>query len=208
MRGWTVFLSARGAVAALCLVGVIAVLVQVGGVMVLELTIDPTELPRFTPLWEFAPMLLGIYLAVLLSPRLATWELPGLLRVRLRSGLTAVLGALVPAAIPWFAHLGLPTDARWWDISCNVAFFTAGAFVATAWLGRIAGPIVGLVAYFTTIILQQMTPALASYFPVSGASTNLIPHPMSALLMVGLAGITWFTTMGQSQLASKLQRNT
>lgn len=208
IRGWIRFLSARGTVASLALLVGAAAVVLAAGVTVFEITIDPIQLPRFTPIWEIIPVLLGTYLPALLAPRLATWEMSGLVRLRLRAGVTAVIGALLPALIPWLAHLRLPADARWWDISCNVAFFAATSFLATAWLGPLAGPIVGMVGYFVAVVIQQMLPEAAACLPVSGASTNLTPHPGAALLALVLAGAAWFATLGQSQFARSMQRNT
>lgn len=208
IRGWIRFLSARGTVTSLALLVTATGVVLAGGVIVFEITIDPTQLPRFTPIWEIIPVLVGTYLPVLLAPRLATWELSGLARLRLRAGVTAVIGALLPALIPWLAHLRLPADARWWDISCNVVFFAAISFLTTAWLGTLVGPTVGLAGYFVAVVIQQMLPAIAAHLPVSGASTNLASHPGAALLALGLAGTVWFATMGQSQLARSMQRNT
>lgn len=208
IRGWIRFLSARGTVTSLALLVAAAGVVLAGGVTVFEITIDPIQLPRFTPIWEIIPVLLGMYLPALLAPRLATWELSGLARLRMRAGVTAVLGALLPALIPWLAHLRLPTDARWWDISCNVVFFAATSFLATAWLGTLAGPTVALVGYFLAVVMQQILPAAAVHLPVSGASTNLTAHPGAALLTLALAGTAWFATMGQAQFARSMQRNT
>lgn len=175
--------------------------------VVLEIIVEPNESPRFTPLWEFAPTLLGIALSVLLSPRMASWETFGWPRLRIRAATMAAFGIVVPAVVPWIVHFRLPADARWWDISCNVAVYTSVSFGAVAYLGRIIGPISGMGVYFATIMIQQAVPNVAYYFPVSGASTNLVAHPISAMCAVVIASAIWYFTIGQSTSAKMLQRN-
>jgi len=166
-----------------------------------------TELPRFTPVWEALPVFLAILAPALLVPRLATWEMLGRARLRFRAGTVAAVAAIGPAAIPWLAHFRLPEDARWWDISCNVTFFAAIALIATAGLGTLAGPLIGLFAYLATVALQQVMPDLAAHLPVSGARTNLTAHPVPSLALSAVAVLVWSITMGQTRLARALHRN-
>lgn len=207
MRAWKLYLTARHTISCLVLTAASIAAVLAAGATVFELRIDPTKTPRFTPVWEAVPVLLGALLPALLRPSLASWEMPGPLRLRLRAGALAVLAVLTPAIVPWIAHLRLPADARWWDISCNVTFFAAIAAAATAFLGRLTGPVTALLCYAATITVQQSTPHLATHLPVSGASTNLTAHPIWSLILLTAASVVWFTTMGQSRFARNLARN-
>lgn len=206
-RGWTLYLAARGARLLLILAVADLLTVYSSGVTVFEVKLVNTELPRFTPVWEALPVLLGLLAPALLAPRLATWELSGRGRLRVRAATVALGAAAGPAIIPWLAHLRLPDDARWWDISCNVTFFAAVALIATAGLGTLAGPLIGLVAYLTTITIQQALPDVAAHLPVSGAKSNLTAHPIPASTLSIVAVIVWAMTMGQSRLARSLHRN-
>lgn len=208
IRGWRLYLNARNTIAWLALTAAAAVLVLVAGVTVFELRIDPTKTPRFTPAWEAIPVLLAVLTPALLHPALASWEMPGRARIRARAATIATVGALLPATLPWIAHWRLPADARWWDISCNVAFFAAVSLLATAFLGRLAGPVFGLCCYAGTVVIQQTAPQLAAHLPVSGASTNLTAHPVASILIVATASAAWYATMGQSRFARNLYRNT
>lgn len=206
-RGWTLYLAARGTRFLLILVLADLLAVYGSGVTVFEVKLVNTELPRFTPVWEILPVLLAILAPALLAPRLATWELLARARLRVRAATVASCAATGPGAIPWLAHLRLPEDARWWDISCNVTFFAAIALISTAALGTLAGPLIGLFAYLTTIAIQQAMPDIAAHLPVSGAQTNLTAHPIPAVALSGVAVVVWAMTLGQSRLARSLHRN-
>lgn len=207
IQGWKLYLTARNTISCVALTTASVALVLVAGVTVFELRLDPTKTPRFTPVWEAIPVLLGAVLPALLRPALASWEMPGPTRLRARAAAVAAVAALVPASVPWIAHLRLPPDARWWDISCNVTFFAAVSLLATAFLGRLAGPVVGLLCYAGTVVIQQTSPQLAVHLPVSGASTNLTAHPAASLILATAASAAWFATMGQSRFAQNLYRN-
>ncbi|OFE17671.1 hypothetical protein BA895_14300 [Humibacillus sp. DSM 29435] len=207
IRGWRLYLSARNTTAWLALTTAATVLVLLAGVTVFELRVDPAKTPRFTPVWEAVPVLLAVLTPALLRPGLASWEMPGRARIRARAASIAAVGALLPATLPWIAHWRLPPDARWWDISCNVAFFAAVSLLATTFLGRLAGPIIGLCSYAAAIVVQQSAPQLAAHLPVSGASTNLTAHPVASIAIVAAASAAWYGTMGQSRFARNLHRN-
>lgn len=207
MRGIAIYLTARSSIAALGLCCITTIIVLRAGPRVFEIVFDPAKGARFTPIWEMAPVMLGVYLPFLLAPRLATWEILGRIKLRFYACGVAVAGMLLPASMPWLAHFRLPADTRWWDISCNIAVYTATAFGATAWLGRIAGPIVSLVLYLSVVAVQQVVPLFAAHLPVSGASTNLTPHPWAAFLAMLLAGVSWLATLGQSRVVRSIQRN-
>lgn len=205
--GWRLYLSARNTIAWLALTTAATVLVLLAGVSVFELRIDPAKTPRFTPVWEAIPVLLAVLTPALLRPALASWEMPGPTRIRARAASIAAAGALLPGTLPWIAHWRLPADARWWDISGNVAFFAAVSLLATTFLGRLAGPVIGLCSYAGAIVIQQTAPQLAAHLPVSGASTNLTAHPVASLAIVAAAAAAWYATMGQSRFARNLHRN-
>ena len=135
-------------------------------------------------------------------------EEPSMLpRLSRREATVAFVAIIVPAAIPWLASLRLPQDARWWDISCNVALFSSLALIATALVGSFAGPLIGLVAYLSAVAVQQTIPAVAMYLPVSGASTNLQAHPVPAAVLAVTACCVWSQTLGRSRLVQRLHRN-
>ncbi len=205
--GWLLYLRARGTLALFVLTTAVLLVVLASGVTVFEIRLIDSQLPRFTPVWEILPVFLAIAAPGLLAPRLASWERQGLPRLSRRAATVAFVAIIVPAAIPWLASLRLPQDARWWDISCNVAFFSSLALIATALVGSFAGPLIGLVAYLSAVAVQQTIPAVAMYLPVSGASTNLQAHPVPAAVLAVTACCVWSQTLGRSRLVQRLHRN-
>lgn|GEM_PF-1280119 len=206
-RGWRLFLAARGTLPFLVLAAGALAAVLASGVTVFEIRLVDTNLPRFTPAWEAVPVILAVLAPALLAPRLATWELLAGPRIRIRAATIAVAAVVLPAAIPWVAHFHLPDDARWWDIMWNVVLLAGIALIATAALGRIAGPMIGLFVYVAIIAIQQTMPEVAAYLPVSGAKTNLRAHPLPSLIAASIAVGFWTVTKGQSHLTRSLQRN-
>lgn len=160
-----------------------------------------------TPVWELVPVLLAAALPALLVSRLASWEHTQHRRLRTRAATVAVAAVTIPASIPWVAQFRLPDDARWVDITCNVALFAAVALVATCVFGRLAGPAVALMAYVGTIGVQQLSPALAARLPVSGARTNLQPHPWPTVVVVLVAVAAWTVTLGRSRWTARRTRH-
>lgn len=206
-RAWRLYLSARGAAnfLSLFLAGVVVVLLA--RVQVFEITLDSTKIPRFTPVWEAVPALLAVIAPALIAPRLASWEALAHHRLAPRAGLLAVLTLLGPSVIPWIAHLNLPPDARWWDITCNVLLLGSLALIATALLGRRGGPATGLALYAALIATQQTAPAAAAFIPFSGARTNLQAHPIPAATVAVIAIGVWSATLGQSRRVDMRERN-
>ncbi|CAG7572058.1 hypothetical protein FB554_0199 [Barrientosiimonas humi] len=207
MTGWRLYLAARGTVAAIAVSVGALLLVLASGVTVFEVRLVATEIPRFTPVWELVPVLLAAALPALLVSRLASWEHTQHRRLRTRAATVAVAAVTIPASIPWVAQFRLPDDARWVDITCNVALFAAVALVATCVFGRLAGPAVALMAYVGTIGVQQLSPALAARLPVSGARTNLQPHPWPTLVVVLVAVAAWTLTLGRSRWTARRTRH-
>lgn len=205
--GWRPFLAARHTTAFVAVLVGASLVVLASGATVLDVTVDSTRPPRFTPVWEAIPVVVAVASPTLIAPRLASWEAMARTRVRLRAATVAVLSAVAPAAIPWVAHLRLPADARWWDISCNVALYGGVALIATVLVGPLGGPLVGLCAYLGVVIVQQLAPGLATALPVSGAKTNLTAHPLPSTVVVVVAVGCWYVTAGQSRLARNLRRN-
>lgn len=150
---------------------------------------------------------LAVIAPALIAPRLASWEALAHPRLAPRAGLLAVLTLLGPSAIPWIAHLNLPPDARWWDITCNVLLLGSVALVATAVFGRRGGPVTGLALYVAVIATQQTAPAVAAFLPFSGARPNLQAHLIPAVTAAVIAIGVWSATLGQSRRVTMRQRN-
>lgn len=207
VTGWLLYLRARATTSLAVTLGLSLAVVLAARVTVFEVTLDPLRSPRFTPVWEIVPVAAAVLGPALIAPRLASWELMSGGRLRWRAAVMALSAIVLPAAIPWIAHFRLPEDARWWDISCNVAFFGGFSILVTPWLGRLAGPLTGAALYLIVVALQQLDPALAAHLPVSGAETNLTAHPRASATMVAIAVIAWSTTNGRSRLLDQAQRN-
>lgn len=207
IRAWGLYLSARhlASLTALYVVTVAAVLIA--GDLVVEVTLNTNELPRFTPIWEAAPVLFALVAPALIAPRLPSWEWHRENRLHWGALIMACVVLLASSAVPWVAQTNLPADARWWDISCNVLLLGSAALVLTAALGKVAGPATGLGLYAAVIAVQQIAPALAAPLPVSGAHTNLQAHPLAAGILAVVAASVWSVTLGHSRWAESLERN-
>lgn len=207
MTGWRLYLAARDSLLAVALWVGAVVLVLTSGVTVVEIRLVATEIPRFTPVWELVPVLLAATLPALLVSQLASWEHTGHVRLRARAAVVAAAAVAAPASIPWIAHFRLPDDARWLDIAWNVVLFAALALLATCAVGRLAGPAVVLLAYGITIGVQQALPGVAAHLPISGARTNLQPHPWPALALTVVAVAAWTITLGRSRWTARRTRH-
>ncbi|HQD68285.1 MAG TPA: hypothetical protein PLO87_06805 [Ornithinibacter sp.] len=207
MPGWRLYLSSRTLPTLLALYLVSVALVLQAHVLVFEISLDNTKIARFTPVWEAVPVLLAVIAPALIAPRLASWEALAHHRLAWRAGLLGAVTLLAPSTIPWIAHLNLPPDARWWDISWNVLFLGSLALTATAVLGRLGGPATGLAIYATLIAVQQTAPNAAAYLPFSGASTNLQPHPGPTSAAAVIAIAVWTVTLGRSRRLRLRERN-
>lgn len=207
MTGWRLYLAARGSLLAVSLWVGALLLVLTSGVTVVEIRLVATEIPRFTPVWKLVPVLLAATLPALLVSQLASWEHTGHVRLRTRAAVVAAAAVAAPASIPWIAHFRLPDDARWLDIAWNVVLFAAVALVATCAVGRLAGPAVVLLAYGITIGVQQALPGVAAHLPISGARTNLQPHPWPALALTVVAVAAWTITLGRSRWTARRIRH-
>lgn len=172
---------------------------------VYEFTVIASKLPRYVPVWEFVPTLSGVVGTSLLAPSLWSWEWSGRrAALRWRAAVTALLALLLPASMAWIAHLWLPTGARWWDIGWNVFLLTGVGMLATAWLGHVWGPVLGLGVYLAVLAFQQGAPNWAKYIPVSGGYENLDAHIGAALLVGASAVAVWTVSLGRTPLANKL----
>lgn len=207
-RGWRLYLAARATVPWCLLWTTTLLFVLASGPVVYEVAFVASRLPRYTPVWELAPVVAGVLGIGLLTPRLWTWERIGRRRrLRWRAATCAVLVLVLPASIPWLAHYGLPAGARWWDIVGNVVLLTAVAMLATVMVGRVLGPVIGLGFYAAVLVVQQTLPDVARWLPVSGAQTNIRPHVEAATAAAVIAVVVWTTTLGRSRFADDLARN-
>lgn len=210
-QGWRLYLAARGGFS-YCLLWAVALLLVLsdvsGGITIYPIQFVAALLPRYTPISELLPVVAGMLGVALLVPRLWSWERLGRRgRVRWRAAVCAIAALALPASIPWLVHYRLPPEARWWDIVWNIVLLTAIAMLATVALGRVLGPLLGVAVYAAAIAVQQVTPDIARWLPISGASTNLRPHIATAAGLAVLAVAVWTITLGRSRFADNLTRN-
>lgn len=204
---WPRYLTARHAGAFLALWAVAATVVCLPFVVVIPVQFLWGQPTRWTPLWEALPALLGAGAGALLAPGLATWERLASSRVRLQAALTATAALVMPFALPWLAHFGLPSDARWVDIMFNVLAITAVGLLLASALGPVYGTILAYAAYFGLIVFQHAFPELALGVPFSGVLGNLEAHVWESALLAVAAVFVWTWTLGKSRFATMLARN-
>lgn len=205
MSSWLLFLKARSARTASLVLVCVTIAVVIAGPAVYELQVVASQPPRYLPIWEVAPVIGASVIPALLVPRMWSWERTGDVQMlRVYAGVSAVLAIAAPSLVPAVCALTvLPDEARWVDVSFNVAAISAVAMLAATALGRVLGPLVGLGAYVALVAVQQAAPGLASWVPLSVGDRSLTVHALVSLAASAIAITAWTSSLGRSRAADR-----